>query len=233
MAVTEPADPPGPLRGAALLGHTGVRLLVASDPPFLLDVDSGHATPVSGLPPRRGFRVVTVAASGRDARLRLDPGGSYRLRHGTLRATRGAGPPAAAGRYAVRMGRPVTIVDRRTGATRRVPSPGRIGGPDQVAAAPDGRTFALSFGDPAYHATGTQITDVWLLDAPTGRFTHVPGFPAAVHLKFESFAWLPDGRLAVLAQDRVALYRPGAPRIAVKRLRLPVRNSGSDAFIAW
>jgi hypothetical protein len=233
LAVKAPAEPPGPLRGAPLSARTGVRLLVASDPPFVLDVDSGHVTRITGLPPRRGFRVVTVAANARGANLWLDPGGSYRLRRGTLRATRGAGPPTPKGRYAVRLGWPVSIVDRRTGATRRVPWPGAIGGPDEVAAAPDGRTFALSFGDPAYHATGTQITDVWLLDAPTGRFTHVPGFPAAVHLKFESFAWLPDGRLAILAQDRVALYRPGATRIEVKRLRLPARNSGSDAFIAW
>jgi hypothetical protein len=133
----------------------------------------------------------------------------------------------------VRIRRPLTIVDRRTGATRRVPWPGRIGGLDEVVPAPDGRTFAVSFGDPAYHATGTQVADVWLLDAPTGRFTHVPGFPAALHLKFESYAWTPDGRLVVLAEDRVALYRPGAARIAVKRLRVPARTSGSDAFIVW
>jgi hypothetical protein len=226
-------EPPGPLVGSRLPAHTGLRLLAADDPPFVLDVDSGRVTRVAGLPPPDGSRVVTVAANRAGADIRLDPGGTYRLRRGTLRATRGAGPPAPPGRYAVRMKRPLTVVDRRTGATRPVPWPGRIGGLDEVVAAPGGRTFAVSFGDPAYHATGTQVADVWLLDAPTGRFTHVPGFPAALHLKFESYAWTPDGRLAVLAEDRVALYRPGAARIAVERLRLPARTGGSDAFIMW
>jgi hypothetical protein len=235
LAVADPPapDPTRPLRGAPLPAHTGVRLLVADDPPFVLDVDSGRVAPVGGLPPRRGSRVVTVAANARGANIWLDPGGTYRLRRGTLRATPGAGPPRPAGRYAVLLKPPLTIVDRRTGARRRLHRPRRIGGLDQVAAAPDGRTFAVGYGDPAYHATGTQVADVWLLDAPTGRFTHVPGFPAALHLKFESFAWLPDGRLAFLAEDRFALYRPGAPRIAVKRLRVPARTSGSDAFVTW
>ncbi len=233
VAVAAPAGPPGPLRGAALPAHTGLRLLVASDPPFVLDVDSGRVMPVTGLPRRRRFRVVTVAPNRRGADIWLDPGGTYRLRRGTLHATRGAGPRPAPGRYAVRMTRPLTIVDRRTGASRRVPWPSRIRFADEVAAAPDRRTFAVGFADPAYHATGTQISDIWLLDAPTGRLTHVPGFPVAVHIKFESYAWTSDGRLVVLAPDRVAVYRPGASRIAVKRLRLPTRNSGSDAFISW
>jgi hypothetical protein len=102
-----------------------------------------------------------------------------------------------------------------------------------VAAAPGGRTFALSFGDPAYHATSTQLSDLWLLDAPTGELTHVPGFPASVALKFTSAGWLPDGRLVILAEDRIAVYRPGATRLQVKRLRLPQRDGGSDGFIPW
>jgi hypothetical protein len=206
---------------------------VADDPPFVLDVDSGRTTPVTGLPPRRGPRVVTVAANRRGADIWLDPGGTYRLRRGKLRAAPGAGPRLPPGRYAVRVRRPLTIVDRRTGATRRIPWPSTVRFADAVAPAPDGRTFAVGFADPAYHATATQLSDIWLLDTPTGRLTHVPGFPVAVHIKFESYAWTPDGRLVVLAEDRVALYRPGATRIAVKRLKLPTRNSGSDAFITW
>jgi hypothetical protein len=225
--------PPGPLVGARMAAHSGLRLLVANNPPFVLDVDSGRVTPVAGLPPRHGSRVVTVAANGRDADIRLDPGGTYRLRRGTLHATPGAGPRRPAGRYAVRIKRPLTVLDRRTGATRRIPWPSTVRLADDVVPAPDGRTFALGFADPAYHATGTQLSDIWLLDAPTGRLTHVPGFPAVLHLKLESYAWTPDGGLVVLAEDRVALYRPGAERIAVKRLRVPTRTGGSDAFIVW
>src|SRR5690242_6686835 len=73
IAVTGPVDPPGPLRGAPLAAHTGLRLLVADDPPFVLDVDSGRTTPVTGLPRRHGFRVLTVAANARGANLWLDP----------------------------------------------------------------------------------------------------------------------------------------------------------------
>ena len=61
LAVAAPADPPGLLSGAPLRA-TGLRLLVADDPPFVLDVDRGAVTRVTGLPHRR--RVVTVVASG-------------------------------------------------------------------------------------------------------------------------------------------------------------------------
>lgn len=36
---------PVPLRGAPLGGETGLRLLVADKPPFVLDVDSGTVSP--------------------------------------------------------------------------------------------------------------------------------------------------------------------------------------------
>jgi hypothetical protein len=77
--------------------------------------------------------------------------------------------------------------------------------------------------------------DVWLLDARTGRLTQLPGMPAITHLKFTSFAWAPDGRLVLLAQDAgtVAVWRPGQRRLALRHLRLPPPSGGSDAFIVW
>jgi hypothetical protein len=49
-------------------------------------------------------------------------------------------------------------------------------------------------------------------------------------------AWAPDGRLVFLARsggrDVVGVWRPGQRRIAVKPVRLPERDGGSDAFVA-
>jgi hypothetical protein len=101
---------PGPLRGVPLPSRTGLRLVVASDPPFLLDVDSGHVTPVAGLHVR-GHPVLTVLAVGADALVWLDrlapargfPSAElYVLRHGSTVARRiGSGwevAPAGDGR---------------------------------------------------------------------------------------------------------------------------------------
>jgi hypothetical protein len=52
-AVAPPSTPtaaPRHLEGLPLAGPTGLRLLVASDPPQLLDVDRGTSRPVGGLP---------------------------------------------------------------------------------------------------------------------------------------------------------------------------------------
>jgi hypothetical protein len=40
---------PRPLHGVPLGQHTRLRLLVAADPPLLLDVDNGRVTPVRGV----------------------------------------------------------------------------------------------------------------------------------------------------------------------------------------
>jgi hypothetical protein len=87
---------PGPLHGVPLVGSTELRLLVSADPPFLLNVDTGTARPVTGLN-AKGNPTLTVLAVGRDAVLWLDrrtrSGGIpraaiYLVRHGTTKATR-------------------------------------------------------------------------------------------------------------------------------------------------
>jgi hypothetical protein len=58
--------------------------------------------------------------------------------------------------------------------------------------------------------------------------------PLVVALKFTDMAWTRDGRLVLLGEDDsggfVAVWRPGEERLAVKRVRLPQRRSGSDSF---
>lgn len=89
------AGQPPPLGGAPLPGHTGLRLLVADDPPFLLDVDRGRVTPITGLQVR-DHPVLSVLAVGRDAVVWLDRRARargvpraeiYVVRRGTTKAT--------------------------------------------------------------------------------------------------------------------------------------------------
>jgi hypothetical protein len=130
---------------------------------------------------------------------------------------------------------PLRVIDLRNGARWRLPWPSRIGGIDQAVVHAGSGLIAMDFADPAYQGSGTQVTDVWLLDPATRRLSQLPGMPAAVSLKFTSMSWTRDGRLVMLAQiagrDAVAVWRPGQKQIAVRTVRLPVRGlSGSDTF---
>ena len=49
LAAGTAADEPVRLQGDPLTAPSGLRLLVADDPPFVLDVDSGKSTRASGL----------------------------------------------------------------------------------------------------------------------------------------------------------------------------------------
>ena len=100
VATAGSASPgPRPLRGVTLREKTGLRLLVANNPPFVLDVDSGRATPVTGLA-KAPRAVVSVLAAGQDAVVWLDrarrgrkvpQAALYVVRRGTTRATRLSG----------------------------------------------------------------------------------------------------------------------------------------------
>jgi hypothetical protein len=158
---------------------------------------------------------------------------------------RTGGIRAIAGRFALTGGsrEGLALVDLRTGERWQLRWPSEVGGPtsqggiDQSEVDPSGRRIAISFSDPAWQGGGTQVTDVWLLDPTTRAFQHLPDMPAAVSLKFTSMSWTGDGRLVMLAEtagrDVVAVWRPGQNRLAVRRVRLQERNSGSDSFVVW
>lgn len=175
-------------------------------------------------------RTVVDPATGRTL---LSGGSLWAIADGRALTSTGLGPP-------------LTLIDLRTGTRWRLPWPSRIrgtdqSGTDQAVVQPGGRLIALDFADPAYALTGTQVTDVWLLDPATRHFWHLPDMPAAVHLKFTSMAWASGGRLVMLAQtdgptgDRnlVAVWKPGQRQLAVRPVRLPARTSGSDTFVVW
>jgi hypothetical protein len=61
------AGDPVPLRGVPLRGPTGLRLVVADNPPFVLDVDARRLTPVRGVPKLRRGILWVVGVAGRAA----------------------------------------------------------------------------------------------------------------------------------------------------------------------
>jgi hypothetical protein len=153
----------------------------------------------------------------------------------TLRRTR-YGVVAAAGKRLVLTGpgKNFTLLDTATGTQQKLRWPSILYGLDAPSADYQGRFVALAFADPAWQGGARQAMDVWVLDTRTGRLTHLPGMPAFLDLKFTSMEWTSDGRLVVLGETDgkgfVAVWRPGAAKLQVKRLRLPQRTSGSDSF---
>jgi hypothetical protein len=131
-------------------------------------------------------------------------------------------------------GEGITLVDAETGAEKRLSGPDTLRGRGRAAVEPGGRFVALEYADPAWQQTGMQAVDIWLLDTKTAVLRRLPGMPLVVALKFTDMAWTNDGRLVLLGEDDrggfVAVWRPGEERLAVKRVRLPQRRSGSDSF---
>lgn len=64
-SATERARNPVPLSGAPLSTPTGLRLLVADNPPFIVDVDTGRVTRVAGVPAVRRGPLWVVGVGGR------------------------------------------------------------------------------------------------------------------------------------------------------------------------
>jgi hypothetical protein len=61
------AREPAPLRGVPLGSGTGLRLVVADKPPFVLDVDSGRVRPIPGIPATDRGTVGVLGVGGRAA----------------------------------------------------------------------------------------------------------------------------------------------------------------------
>jgi hypothetical protein len=156
---------PEPLRGVPLGRETGLRLVVADIPPFVLDVDSGHVAPVSGVPAVKRGVLWVVAVAGRAAVVlaQIAP-------EAKLYALRGQGAPVSylgTGRkvWPARGGRAVWIqglVGRSHCALRRVALDGR------VTRTP--RPFpCASIGDPTGGSLGLVVSRTRVLDPLTGR----------------------------------------------------------------
>jgi hypothetical protein len=127
----------------------------------------------------------------------------------------------------VEPGRQVALTDLASGAGHRLPWPSALD--DHVMGLvgdhPDGRLAHVAFY-PA-HSGGEQTLDVWLLDLTTRRWQRLPDMPMHIDASKPQLRWTDDGRLLLLAgladdpASLVAVWRPGEPRIAVRRVRLP------------
>jgi hypothetical protein len=128
----------------------------------------------------------------------------------------------------------LTLLNARTGAERPLPWPSPHGALDTPAVDLTGRYVALAFANPSRTSPAGQWSDIWLLDTATAELTQLPGMPAFVALKATSMVWTRNGGLVLLAEsaerDLVAFWKPGQPRLAVKTVRLPERDGGSDTF---
>jgi hypothetical protein len=132
---------------------------------------------------------------------------------------------------------PLTLTDLASGTTRRLRWPSRLRGGTHIAAVhPTGRDIAVGFhGLPA---PGEDGYDLWLLHTASGRWEHLPGFPAAgVAAKTTDMAWTRDGRLVVLTAatrgQLIAVWHPGQPRLEVRPVELPDPSPGTDTLAIW
>jgi hypothetical protein len=140
----------------------------------------------------------------------------------------------------VERGKVVALTDLGSGVSHRLPWPSRLD--DHVmgliAGHPDGRLASVAFY-PA-RSGAEQTLDVWLLDLPTRRWRQLPDMPLRLAPSKPQLRWTTDGRLLLLAgladdpASMVALWRPGEPRIAVRRVQLPEPGRGGGfRFVFW
>lgn len=156
---------PAPLRGPSISGKTNLRLLVADDPPFVLDVDTGRSTPVRGVPKAGRGTLGVFGIGGRSAVVLAHSGGDGMV-YGVLgRAARVS--PLGAGRNAwpARDGRSAWIQSSLPGSRctlRRVALSGReIRWP---------RAFPCATGsDPSGGSLGLVVHRTNVFDPLTGR----------------------------------------------------------------
>jgi hypothetical protein len=137
-------------------------------------------------------------------------------------------------------GRLISLTDLRAGTSHRLRWPSTL--QDHVMGLidghPDGRLASVAF----YPARdrGEQTLDIWLLDLGTRRWQQLPDMPLRLAPSKPQSTWTADGRLLVLAEladepaGLVAVWRPGEPRIAVRRVRFPEPGPPSGLrFVIW
>jgi hypothetical protein len=140
----------------------------------------------------------------------------------------------------VERGRLVALTDLRSGVSHQLSWPSALD--DHVMGLidghPDGRLASVAFY--SAHNGAEQTLDIWLLDLVTRRWQQLPDMPLRLAPSKPQLRWTADGRLLLLAglphepASVVAMWRPGQPRIATRRVQLPNpdRRSGYR-FAIW
>lgn len=156
---------PVPLGGVPLRGDTGLRLVVSDNPPLVLDVDTGSATPLLGVPAMNRGVLWVVGVAGRAAVVVAQSAPDA-----NVYAVRGRGAPVSylgTGRnvWPARAGRAVWIQSfvNRSHCTLR-----QVGLNGQQIRAP--RAFPCATGsDPAAGSLGLVVHRTRVIDPLTGR----------------------------------------------------------------
>jgi hypothetical protein len=172
-----------------------------------------------------GLLVSSSGAGGRDwqgALLRPD-GGIVRLGDPQAQPVVGNLVLSGADRHT-----PLILHDLGTGASSRLRWPSRPDyGLGEVSGDPNGRLAIVEFAN----YSPEHRVDLWLLDITTRRWRHLPGMPARMVPKVTDVQWTADGAVVLLSGDLLGVWRPGAPRLAVRRVRPPRRPGGE--FVIW
>ena len=141
----------------------------------------------------------------------------------------------------VEPGRLVALTDLRSGVSHRLRWPSTLN--DHVMglidAHPEGRLASVAFY-PA-RSGAEQTLDLWLLDLTTRNWQQLPDMPLRLGPSKPQATWTADGLLLLLAglaedpaSGLVAVWRPGQPRIAVRRVPLPEPGPSSGfRFVLW
>jgi hypothetical protein len=123
---------------------------------------------------------------------------------------------------------PLVLHDMRTGASSRLRWPSRPDhGLGEVTGDPNGQLAVVEF---AKYSPEHRL-DLWVLDTRTRRWQHLPGMPARMVPKATDVQWTADGQVVVLSSDVIAVWRPGAPRLAIRRVQ-PSKQPGGT-FLLW
>jgi hypothetical protein len=140
----------------------------------------------------------------------------------------------------VEPGKLIALTDVGSGVSHRLPWPSQLDAHVMglVGGHPDGRLANVAFY-PA-RSSAEQTLDVWLLDLTARRWQRLPDMPLRLASSKPQLRWTADGRLLLLAgladdpASLVAVWRPGEPRIAVRRVRLPESGRrGGFRYVIW
>jgi hypothetical protein len=92
---------------------------------------------------------------------------------------------------------------------------------------PTGRRAIVDFAK----YTPEHRLHMWLLDTATHRWRHLPGMPAHLIPKATDVNWTGDGRVVILSGKVLAVWRPGQPQLALRRVK-PPKQPGTQ-FVVW
>jgi hypothetical protein len=123
---------------------------------------------------------------------------------------------------------PLLLHDVRTRASVRLRWPSRRGySLGEVTGDRNGRLAIVEF---AKYSPEHRL-DIWLLEAGTGRWQHLPAMPARLIPKVTDIKWTADGRVVILSSNVLAAWRPGETRLAMRSVHRPTQPG--IQFVIW